>query len=236
MESVILQLQNEIAVRMAEVMRSGKAGFDPANTDARGPVHSRAELDPLTVAAPGDAQFIFYDQAGRRSFSRDGALTLEGGILKSRDGKSVIGYTGDSRETTELRLDEDDLALGRVKNLHIETNGAVCYSRVSIDPRTMQRRDEMVRVGILALARFPAGTDLVRGPAGDRAPLGLEPYIGRAGDGNFALLQPGRRDAGTLDLNRSLGRIHDLYTQLDALGAAEHARTGTEKTAMDLVK
>ena len=232
----MLRLQNEIAERVTEVMRSGKAGFDPSHTDARGPVHSHAEFDPLTVAAPGDAQFIFYDQAGRRSFSRDGALMLEGGVLKSRDGKSVVGYTDDSRETKELRVDEHDLALGRVKNLHIEADGAVCYSRASIDPRTMQRRDETVRIGTLALARFPAGTELVQGPGGDRAPLGLEPYIGRSGDGNFTLLQPGRRDAGTLDLNRALGRIHDLYTQLDALGAAEHARTGTEKTAMDLVK
>jgi hypothetical protein len=236
MDGVIAQLQQEIEARTSEVMHRGQAGFTPEHTDARGPVRTRASYDPMTVAAPGDAQFIFYDALGRRSFSRAGAFTVEDGIVKSRDGKSVVGYMSDSRETSELRVDEHDLALGRVHNLHVEADGALAYRRVFVDPRTMQSRSETVRVGTLALARFPAGTQLVRGPEGDRAPLGLEPYIGRAGDGNVALLKPGRLDAGRLDFDRALGRIHDLYTRLEAMGAAEHARTGTEKTAMDLVK
>jgi hypothetical protein len=236
MDGIISQLQHEIETRTAEVMHSGQAGFTPENVDVRGPVRTRPTFDPMTVAAPGDAQFILYDALGRRSFSRDGAFIIEDGIVKSRDGKSVVGYASDSRETSELCIDQHDLALGRVQNLHIEADGAVTYRRVSVDPQTMQTRSESVQVGTLALARFPAGTQLVHSTAGDRAPLGLEPYIGRAGDGNFTLLKPGRVDVGRLDLNRALGRIHDLYTQLEAMCAAGQARAGTDKTATDLVK
>jgi len=236
MDSVVLHVQDEIAARTAEVYHTGQPGFEPEHTDVRSRVRTMPTVAPLTVAAPGDAHFIYYDHLGRRSFSRDGALMVEDGMIKNRDGKSIVGYRDASRETTELHIDAHDLALGRVQGLHIESNGAICYTRTFIDPHTMQRRNERVLVGTIALARFPAGTQLIAAPGGERAPLGLEPYIGRAGDGNFAMLQPGRVDAGGIDMNRALGRIHDLYAQLEALGAANQARMGTDKTVTDLVK
>lgn len=236
MESILAHLQNEISSRTAELMHAGQAGFEPVHADVRGPARSMPAVTAFSAAAPGDAQFMFYDKVGRRSFSRDGELHVEDGIVKSRDGKCIQGFSGNTPGVGELQVDAHDISLGRVHNLHIESDGAVCYSRTVIDPNTMQRRNERVAIGTLALARFPAGTQLVKGPAGDRPPFGIEPHIGRAGDGNFAMVQPGRVDAGRIDLNRALDRMHDLYTQLEAVTAANQARMGSDKTAMDLVK
>ena len=233
MESILMHLQDEIASRTAEIMHTGQAGFEPEHPDVRSSVRSVPTVATLSVAAPGDAHFVFYDNAGRRSFSRDGALHIDDGVLKNREGQCILGFTDATRATKELHIDAHDLALGRVQNLHIENNGAVAYQRTVMNPHTMQRRSERVCIGTLALARFPAGTQL---PAGNRAPFGVEPYVGRAGDGNFAMLQSGRVDAGRVDLNRALDRMHDLYTQLEAVTAANQARMGTDKTAMDLVK
>ena len=236
MDSIISHLQDEISARTAEVMHTGQPGFEPEHSDVRSAVKNMPTVAALSAAAPGDAQFVFYDTLGRRSYSRDGALHLDGDTLKNGEGKSILGFSGDSRATSELHVDAHDIALGRVRQLHIEADGGVCYTRTAIDPKTMQQRSERVRVGTVALARFPAGTQLQAGASGSRAPFGVEPYIGRAGDGNFGMLETGHIDAGRIDINRALARMHDLYSQLEAVTAANQARMATAKTAMDLVK
>ncbi len=236
MDTTILHVQNKIAEYTSEVLHSNLPGFTPVDSDVRSSVRSLPTVAPLSVAAPGDAQFVLVDAAGRRTFSRDGGFVLEAGVLKASDGRRVQGFVGGSAAPTSLELDAHDQALGRVRALHIESDGALCYTRSVIDPQSQQRRQERVCVGVLALARFPVGTQLIPSPSGDRAPLGIEPHLGRAGDGNFALLQPGRRDAGQVDMHRAVDRLHDLYAQLEAMTAATQAKMGLEKSTLDLVK
>lgn len=87
------------------------------------------------------------------------------------------------------------------------------------------------------LARLPAGTLPERVDVTHvRAPRGVMPLVGHPSDGNFAALTLHARDLGRLNVVAGLQRLAEAYLSLEALLSAHHARGGTDKTTMDLVK
>jgi flagellar basal body rod protein FlgG len=232
---------NRIAARAQDVMRAHTPGgfgqHGDVNVNARAP---ESATDPLSVAAPPNAYFIVADPGGARSYTRDGGFTIENGSLRGADGSALLGFpSGAARGTlpVPLTLPAGDVALGRCANIRIESDGTVAYTRTAIDPRTTDRSVERVTVGKVALARFPAGTQPVR--LDERhvaAPNGIAPYVGSPADGTFAGLATYARDTGAVDIDTSLDKLAEAYRALSALSAANKARGGVDRTAMDLLK
>ena len=232
---------NRISARTQDVVRAYSAGGfgtqNDVNISTRSPQYAS---DPLSVAAPSNAYFVTQRGDGTRAFTRDGGFTLEGGALRCADGSALLGYaSGDARGAlpAPLKLPARDVALGRCTDVRIESDGTVSYSRPIVDPRTTERSVERVVAGKLALARFPAGTQPVRiDGASVAAPHGILAHLGTPADGTFAGLATYARDTGSIDIDTSLDKLAEAYRSFSALHAANRARGGVDKTAMDLLK
>lgn len=228
----------DVAMRVNDLLRSNTTAFDPEANDIRRDVpRISPDPSPLSVAAPPNAYFVTAGADGKRSYTRDGSFAISAGKLVDARGADVYGYAAAGGPLVPLAADPLDVALGRVRDARIDSDGSYAYSRTTIDPRSGASRTQRVVAGTLALARFPAASNLVRGEAGAvRAPAGIEPHLGRPGDGNFAAIANFSRDRGTLDLDLGLVRLHDAYERVDALGAVHHARGEFDRVALELLK
>lgn len=192
---------------------------------------AQTSFDP---ALPDRAYAIVDDGRGGTLYTRESAFSIRDGRVADDSGRAVRGIARAGAPLGDLRVDPTDLALGRVRDLHVGEDGRVSYQREAIDPRSGAFALETVVVGRIALARFPAATALRPVDASHvRAPDGVVPHVGSADDGTFGPMS-GARAGG--DLDASLQRLQEAYLALDALRAARTAQSGTEKGAMDLVK
>jgi hypothetical protein len=133
--------------------------------------------------------------------------------------------------------DPVDAALGRIADPRVEADGAVVYSRSSIDPKTGKSVPEKVVVGTVALARFPAGTALGRITANRvSAPAGIAPTTASPGAAAFGKLAVKMRDVGSIDFNAGLNQMREAYLALDAMSADARVEDHTAHVAMDLIK
>jgi hypothetical protein len=228
-----------IAARAQDVLHAYEGGFEPGASDVTlaGQPAPAASLDPLSVVAPQGTYFVVNGAAGTMQYTRDGAFSFADGTLRTSSGSVVLGTGPRGGGLRPLAIDPVDRALGQVSDARIEPDGSVCYTRVSVDPRTGARRTDRITVGRIALARFPAGTLPVRlDPTHVGAPRDVTPHIGAPADGNFAMLTTNARDLGRLDLVAGLARLQEAYLSFEALRAAGSARGSVDKTTMDLVK
>ena len=200
----------------------------------------RAELtgDPLSVVVPRGALLITGD-AQRPAYTRDGSLAVRDGVLVDSSGAPVLGFAaGDtSAIPRSLQVEKNDLLLDRVQDARVEPDGVFGYARTVVDPATAQLRTERVVIGTLALARFPAATNLHRVDATHvRGPSHLVPVVGTPNDGDFAPLRTQRHAVGRLDPDATVARLQDAYLALRALSAEERTRNAMIHGALDLVK
>jgi len=227
---------SRVAGRARDLLQAYRGGFEPSTGDAtiRGTASAPA-LDPLSVVAPEGTFFVLRGSGGAPLLSRDGSFGFVDGELRGSDGSVALGTTDATKTLRSLRVDPVDAALGRVSEPRVD--GSVCYTRNSVDPRSGERRSERVAIGRLMLARLPAGTLPERVDVTHvRAPRGVMPLVGHPSDGNFAALTLHARDLGRLNVVAGLQRLAEAYLSLEALLSAHHARGGTDKTTMDLVK
>ena len=194
-------------------------------------------LTPANLAAPDGAYFLTAsERSGGPLYSRDGAFSFRGGALVDASGREVLGLRDDGT-LAPLRADPVDASLELTENAYIENDGRVWYERTVVDPRSGALEGQNVQIGRLALARFAPGTKLQQIDAQHAgAPVQVVPHVGAAADGNFGALRPLTHAASTADIDRELERLQEAYMALDALRAAGVARSGTDKTAMDLLK
>jgi flagellar hook protein FlgE len=227
-----------IAERAADVGRAFAPGAVPRHGDVETQTSgSTPTLDPLSAAPPDGAYFITVDDRGRTGYSRDGVFAFAGGKLTDSRGFAVMGRVTSGGPLEELHVDAVDASLDAAVGARIEPDGSIAYVRTAIDPRTGGRADRTVTIGRVALARFPAATGLDTADGQRfRAPEGVVPHVGLAGDGTFATLGPMKRERSRVDLDESLARLKDAYVAFDALAAAETAKERLGKTAMDIVK
>jgi flagellar basal body rod protein FlgG len=226
-----------IAARARDVQQAFTAGARPAFDDVTSGRRVQTVLDPLCAAPPDGAYFLTIDGRGRTVYTGDGAFSVRDGVLAGADGRPILGFTAPGAALGELHVDPVDAALGRASDLRVEPDGSVTYGGTVIDPRTGARESRRASIGRIALARFPAATKLGVADANHfLAPPGVVPHVGTGGDGSFGLLSPMQRETSRIDLDVSLERLHDAYAAFDALAAANKAKGGLGKTAMDLVK
>jgi flagellar basal body rod protein FlgG len=229
---------DRISERAADVRRAFTPGAVPEYDDVATPaVVSDFALDPLSVVPPEGVFFVTGDAQGRVAYTRDGSFTLRSGKLTDATGDAILGQRVANGPLVELAVDAVDASLGRIHGIGIDRDGTLVYRREIVDPRSGARESQRVVIGRLAVARFPAGTR-VETSDGSRSlpPDGVIPQKGFAGDGNFAPLEPMRRERSRIDVNESLARLKDAYLAFDALQAAEAAKAHFGKTAMDLLK
>ena len=235
-----VEAYERMASRAHDVREAFRAGAVPLNDDVRSEPHVVPSTDPLSTVPPPNAWFVTRGADGTRAYERDGAFSLADGVLRSASGAEVLGYPdGDARGAVPvpLRVPDVDRALGRAAGAHVEADGTVAYARDAIDPHTGARSVERVVVGRVALARFPAATQPVRiDGARVSAPKNVVPHLGTPGDGTFATLAVGSRDAGGIDIAAGVARLDEAYRAFEALGAAVSAGARVQKTAVDLVK
>jgi flagellar basal body rod protein FlgG len=234
-----LEALQRIADRANDVLAAYAPGAVPKFGDVHVATQPLGVDDPLSVAAPDGAWFVTRgDHGTARTYTRGGGFHIGAdGTLQSIDGARVLGTSGTSGALAPLRLPEPDRTLGRCTDLRIEHDGALAYTRASIDPRTRERTTERVIVGRVALARFPAGTQPQRIDATHfGAVAGVVPHVGSPADGSFGGLATRARDIGTVDINTSLQRLTDAYTAFAALQAANKAQGAGAKVLMDLLK
>jgi hypothetical protein len=229
---------NRIDARAQDVRHAYQGGFEPLERDTvAGAPYVEPSMDALSVVAPEGGYFVVADPVGAAAYSRDGQFSLADGVLRARDGAPALGFNARGGSLGPLRLDSVDRALGRVASARIESDGSVCYTRATIDPRTGKRRMERVSIGRIALARFPVGTLPVRiDPTHVGAPRGVSPHVGSPGDGNFPMLLTHARDMGRLDMLGGLARLQEAYLSFEALKAAREADDGVTKTTLGLLK
>lgn len=226
-----------IGARERDVVRSYADGGLPQYNDVRGEPRVERSADPLSVAAPSNALFIVADARGQERFTRDGAFTFANGTVCDRDGQMLLGYRSDASAIGPLRADPVDVTLGLVQDLRVEADGSVDYAKALVDPKTGLRENRRIPIGRIALARFPAASNLhAVGATHVAAPAGTIPHIGRAGDGNFGSLTLHVRERSGVDIDLGLERLQEAYIAFDALRAAHKAQGSVEKTSMDLLK
>jgi len=227
---------DDIARREQDVLRAYDPGAAAQFSDVAQNVAPSFTVDPLSVVAPANALFVSSGQGGP-AFSRDGTFRLHDGTLVDGAARAVLGYANGSDTLVPLRADAVDVALGFANSASIESDGSVWYARATIDPRNGARENSRITIGRLALARFPAGTQLQSRDGTHLAgPVGVAPHFGRPGDGNFALLAAHARASSGIDLDRGLERLQEAYLAFDALRAANTAQDSLDKTSMDLLK
>lgn len=238
-------LNASIARALESVERRGEdlrmvfsGGAQPNYTDAVRAERQDVTADPLSVVLPADALLISGDP-NRPWYTRDGALHVREGVLCDSSGTQILGFrSGDSSGIPQpLAIEKNDVLLGRMQDLRMEPDGIFGYARTVVDPKTVETKIERVVVGRVALARFPAGTQLERIDATHaRAPAQLVPFVGTPNDGNFSSLYTGRRAVGRLDPDAVVVRLQDAYMAMRALGAEERTRNAMIHGALDLVK
>ena len=227
---------DDIAQREVEMRAAFTPGAAATHSEIAAPPSLERDLSPLSVAPSGDGYFVVRDSAGGELFTEDGAFGLEHGTLVDRNGMPVLGYSR-SGTLAPLKLDPIDEALGRVRNLHIEADGALAYEKAAIDPLTRQPDRIKVVVGRIALARFSAATRLESvDHTRWRAPSGIPPHLGVPQDGNFLPLVPYAHRGSAIDPLTGIERLQESYLAFDALRAAHNAQGRVEKMAMDLLK
>jgi flagellar basal body rod protein FlgG len=235
-----LDAYERVLSRAQDLRDAFRAGSTPLNADVRVAPQVVPASDPLSIVPPPGAWLITRGADGVRAYERDGSLSLDDGVLCTRDGAEVLGYPGgDARGAVPvpLRVPETDRALGRAASARVEDDGTVAYARAAIDPRTGTRTAERVVLGRLALARFPAGTQPQRlGATRVAAPAGVVPHLGAPADGTFPAVATSSRDAGSIDIAAGVARLDEAYRAFEALGAAVKSRASVQKTAVDLVK
>ncbi|HEV2643375.1 MAG TPA: hypothetical protein VGT98_11730 [Candidatus Elarobacter sp.] len=235
-----LDAYDRVLSRAQDLRDAFRAGTVPLNDDVRTAPQITASSDPLSVVPPPGAWFVTRGADGARAYERDGALSLESGVLRTRDGAEALGYPGgDARGAipVPLRIPDTDRALGRGGDARVEGDGTVAYTRAAIDPRTGVRGVERVVLGRVALARFPAGTQPARlDGARVAAPPDVVPHLGTPADGTFPALAPFSRDAGTIDIAAGVARLDEAYRAFEAMGAVLKSRASVQKTTVDLVK
>ncbi|HEY8297212.1 MAG TPA: hypothetical protein VIG32_04225 [Candidatus Baltobacteraceae bacterium] len=233
----IAQAFTDISARERDLSRAFTPGAVPEKSDVAKGSSSTYALDPLAVAAPPDAYFVTVGEAGKLRYDRAGTLQFRDGALLGAGGRPMMGYR-DARSTlAPLRADPVDVALGYASDPRVDGDGAVTYARETIDPRTGAREVRRVCLGRIALARFAAGTKLQPFDGTSfGAPPETAPHLGRARDDNFGPLTPHARAGSGIDIDLGLQRLQEAYLAFDALRVADHAKTGVEKTAMDLLK
>jgi flagellar basal body rod protein FlgG len=235
-----LDAYERVISRAQDLRDAFRAGAVPRNGDVRTDTYVTASSDPLSIVPAPGAWLVTRGVDGVRAYERDGALTLDGGVLRTHGGAEVLGYPGgDARGAVPvaLRIADADRALGRGADARIEPDGTVAYSRAAIDPRTGARGAERVVLGRIAVARFPAGTQPARiDGARVAAPHGVVPHLGTPGDGTFPALATFSRDAGSIDLAAGVARLDEAYRAFEAMGAVMKSRASVQKTTVDLVK
>lgn len=229
---------DQISDRAADVRRAFSPGGMPDHDDVATTRNvSDFTLDPLSVSVAPGMYFVARIDGSQAAYTRNGSFVLRGGRLETSDGEPICGFDAPRGRLHGLRVDAIDDALSRVRDPRIEPDGRLVYQRITIDPRSGAGESQRVVVGRVALARFPAGTRLVRSAEGALvAPAGVAPELGNAGDPGFPRLAPMHRERSGIDLDESLARLKDAYLTFDALQAAETAKGHLGKTAMDLVK
>ncbi|MDQ6823532.1 MAG: hypothetical protein M3Z07_03455 [Candidatus Eremiobacteraeota bacterium] len=226
-----------IGARERDVMRSYADGAIPQYNDVRTEARTEPSADPLAVAAPANGLFIVKDERGDQRFTRDGGFTFTNGAVSDRAGRPLLGYHADTGPLAPLHADPVDVSLGLVRDLRIEADGLVSYAKALVDPKTGARESHRVTIGRIALARFPAASNVhLAGTALIAAPAGVVPHVGRPGDGNFESLILHARERSGIDIDLSLERLQEAYIAFDALRAAHKAQGSVEKTSMDLLK
>ena len=221
--------------RAEEVRQAFEPGFVPADSDVRprsGP-RQMPDASPLAVAPPEGSFFILQTPRVRR-YSRDGGFTFEKGTLRARDGAAVLGFTSmQPGRLVPLRASAVDVALGRVDDPKIDPDGTVSCTLSSVDATSGVRIVRRVALGRIALARFPAGSEVPSGASGSER---VKPMIGMPRTGAMGGLRLHVRQLGDVDLESGLERLHEAYVALEALQAAHKAHHDTDKAATDLLK
>lgn len=228
---------DRIGERAADVRRAFTPGSAPKNDDVAATAPQAFTLDPLSVAAPDGAYFLIRTPDGNTAYTRDGAFHLSLGALLDAQNRPVLGVRDTGAPLTELRFDDVDDALNRTRDARIDSDGTVSYSRRTIDPRSGRRETQRVCAGRIAIAKFPAATKLkTQDGSTSFAPAGVVPHVGAPGDGGVPAVSPMHRNGSSVHLDESLARLKAAYVAFDALAAAETAKMGLGKTALELVK
>jgi len=231
-----------IEARTTDLYRAYTPGFIPVDSTTRvasGTLRADMGKSELDVVAPVGTYFIGQDPLGRRFFSRNGVFNLTGGELRTQNGSAVLGYpaSGTACGLVSLRADPIDVAAGRCFDPRIEADGTVVYSRRVVDPKSGAGRPERVVLGRVALARFPAGSDLAAADGVHvTAPSGVEPRIGPPGSAGLGELALRRIDRGAYDVKAGLAELREAYVNFDALRSAINSQHKDQKTVMDMIK
>lgn len=232
----------ELASRAQEMLHAYEPGYETADDQIRSATLARSEpaLDPMSVSAPEGAYFVGTDRSGKTFFSRDGSFRVDGPNVGWSDGSAALGYPAGSPSGSapqKLRIDPVDAALARVGDPHVEADGSVVYTRTAVDPKNGKQHKERVVAGVLALARFPAGS-AVTPISASRAvsPGGVTPALGTPGGKTFGALAPKSRDLGSVDFEAGLNQLREAFLALDAMSATARVDDRDAHVAMDLIK
>ncbi|HEY1977424.1 MAG TPA: hypothetical protein VGG89_12795 [Candidatus Baltobacteraceae bacterium] len=229
---------DRIAERAADVRRAFTPGAVPGNDDvASTNAPAQFTLDPLSVAVPDGTYFVVRTSDGGTAYTRDGAFQVASGALVDAQDRPILGSSIAGASLSELRVDDVDDALNRTRDVRIDSDGTLSYARTAIDPRSGRREARRVTVGRIAIAKFPAATRLqTEDGSTSFAPEGVIPHVGLPGEAGLPVISRMRRGGSGVYLDESLARLKAAYVAFDALTAAETAKSGLGKTAMDLVK
>ena len=258
-ESLVLENNARLQETLGELDHAFTPGYrSKDNTLTVGSfTQTRPTISPLAAAAPADNWFVGVDNHGRTFYSRNGDFQFKNGQLTTPNGYTVLGFptvngkaggktTGPNDKLPDdtqngdleaLTADPVDVALGRVTNPHVEADGTVAYTRRIVDAKSKKGTDERVVMGKIALARFPAGTQLSSSDGVHMTPSnGVIASVGSPGKAGFSELMTHRVDRGSMDFAAGLAALRDAAERQKALQVATESGWHTSKITMDLLK
>ena len=114
-----------ISARAEDLRDAFRPGGIPLHGDVTAAPRVLRSSDPLSVVLPPGAWLVTSAADGTRAYTRDGALTVADGTVRTRDGAAVLGFAGgDARGSiaAPLQLPAADRALGRCDDAGIEAD------------------------------------------------------------------------------------------------------------------
>lgn len=203
---------------------------------------STPSASPLSVTIDGSGLFAFED-AGRRAYGRLGDFRFDSrGVLVDGAGRTVLGYAPEAARPAgdlhAIRIAPSDAAAKRFSDFTVDERGVVSGVVRSSAASPAGRGQQVIALGRIALAVFPAPERLHR--IGDTIAIATAdagiPLIAAPGDTNVGMLHSHSLETGLVDLESDLARLWSLERDADIGAATAWAGDVFARTAMGLVK
>lgn len=235
------------SVQFSDIMNSTAAGG--AKKKSSGIIFTQGEIfktqTSTNLAINGQGFFIVND-GNKDHYTRDGRFTFKDGVMKSDDGKAVVGFPVDSQgnicgDKGKIELSMDPVSKlygGKYSGFHFDETGKLYGESTSKDPVSGQEvttSTPLFQVGVASFANASSlrktGTTSFEATADSG-----EAVVGTAGQGALGQVCPGSLEMANVDFMQQGAAVGMAKQAFEANMAAFRAMDKLTQSALGLVR